>query len=492
MITPRALSSVAVVLAAPVFLVSATHAALPDYKLGDVAAEDVITPVRLVVPNPEATEELKRKMAPQIPFIVLRTPQSVSGAERTLRQSIATARATFLAALKAALPDRVPSTADLQVPAVAAAIQQAGHGLAPDLPLAQLAPLWAAGADDTPVVESLLRPLRQVMAQPVVDNKADSPLPANQPVRLIPVKSPEERPSVQDLETAGTTVSAGKVISLWRARRLVETYFPPAQAEMGRFAASFVEVNAYADGALSAVLRDRRMEGLAVNDTYEPAQVVVAKGQPVDRKALRALAVLRERSLIGTLQTRLEQEQTVAGQIAGQTKWIAGGLTFVCLALILIFWRLRARPALDLVALGETPALPGAAAKALPSGNSNEPWRHRALAAEGRAERAHEAIRSGVMGWMRERVVQTLFHQRAELLSAQQRAEAEMRELEERLERLHIPLQERVAAYEKRIAELEKELAAKGEENRELIDARISAARQQLSLERERSGLAAN
>ncbi len=491
MITPRALSSVAVVLAARVLLVPPMQAAPPDYKLGDVATEDVVTPVRLVVPNPEATEELKRKMAPQIPFIVLRTPQSAGEAERTLRQSVATARATFLAALKAALPDRVPSAADLQNPAVAAAIEQAGRGLAPDLPLAQLAPLWAAGADDASVVESLLRPLRQVMAQPIVDNKTDNPLPASQPVRLIPVKSADERPPAQDLETAGTTISVGKVISLWRARRLVETYFPPGQAEMGRFAESFVVVNAYADPTLSAVLRDRRMEGLAVNDTYEPAQVVVAKGQPIDRKALRALAVLREKSLIGTLQTRLEQEQTVAGQIAGQTKWIAGGLTFVCLALILILWRLRARPTQALATLADTPALPGGPAQqALPGGDDD--WRSRALAAEGRADRAQAAIRSGALGWMRERVFRTLSHQREELLSAQQKAEAEMRELEERLERLHIPLQERVAAYEKRIAELEKELAAKGEENRELIGARISAARQQLSLERERGGLAAN
>jgi uncharacterized protein YceH (UPF0502 family) len=87
---------------------------------------------------------------------------------------------------------------------------------------------------------------------------------------------------------------------------------------------------------------------------------------------------------------------------------------------------------------------------------------------------------------MREKIFQTLFRQRADLLSVQQKAEAEMHELEQRLEQLHTPLQERISAYEKRIAELEKELAAKGEENRELIGARINVAKQQLSLERER------
>jgi hypothetical protein len=306
------------------------------------------------------------------------------------------------------------------------------------------------------------------------------------------VKGPGELPSAQELESAGVTLSAGKVISLWRARRLVETYFPAGQEEMGRFAESFVRVNAYADPALTAVLRDRRLEGVTVNDTYEAAQVVVRKGQTIDRKALDAIAVLREKSLIGTLQTKLEQERSVSGQIAAQTKWIAGGLGVVCLALILVFWRLRARLATALVPVLENPALPSGEQKALPDGTGNDQWRSRALAAEGKAERAHAAIRSGMLGWMREKIFQAVFRQRAELLSVQQKAEAEMQELEQRLEQLHIPLQERISAYEKRIAELEDELAAKGEENRELLGARISVAKQQLSVERERGRMAAN
>ena len=108
------------------------------------------------------------------------------------------------------------------------------------------------------------------------------------------------------------------------------------------------------------------------------------------------------------------------------------------------------------------------------------------VSAQGRCAVAVEAIRTGALGWMREKLFQNLFNQRAELLSAQQRAEAEMRELEQRLEQLHTPLQERIAAYEKRIEELQRELAVKGEENRELIGARINVAKQQLTVERER------
>ena len=41
-----------------------------------------------------------------------------------------------------------------------------------------------------------------------------------------------------------------------------------------------------------------------------------------------------------------------------------------------------------------------------------------------------------------------------------------------------------LAAYEKRIAELERELAVKGEQNKELIEAKIELARKKLATER--------
>src|SRR5439155_14007298 len=86
-------------------------------------------------------------------------------------------------------------------------------------------------------------------------------------------------------------------------------------------------------------------------------------------------------------------------------------------------------------------------------------------------------------------LVQRLLAQRSEVLSSQQKAEREVAELTARLENLHAPLEERLKAYEKRIAELESELAAKGEQNLELIKATIETTRKKLQIERSQQSL---
>lgn len=469
-----------------------TGAAVPDYKLGDVAQEDVVTPVQLLVMNPEATGALKQRVAEQVLLVVRQSSQSAAEAEAELRQSIAAARVAFSKSFQAALEGRIPSLADLEGPAFTATLNEVGREAPKDLPLEALARLWVRGESDAALLEGLLQPLREVMGQPIMNSRTDSTFPATQSVRLMAVKNLNAPPTALEIEDPGQVISPGKIISLWRAKRLVETHFPPGQESWGRFAAGFVRPNAMPDLPLTEILRARRMEGVTVNDTYEPAQAIVRKGQIIDRKTLSALAVMREKSLIGALQTKLEQEQVVAGQITHQTKWIAALLGVMCVALVLIFRRLRPRPSTELVLGPSIPALDGWESKALPGGNAEGGWQQRALLAEQKAERAHEAIRTGVLGWMREKIFRTLSRHRGELLSVQQKAEAEMRELEQRLEQLHTPLQERIASYEKRIEELEKDLAAKGEENRQLIGARITVAKQQLMAARQRGRFGSN
>ena len=69
---------------------------------------------------------------------------------------------------------------------------------------------------------------------------------------------------------------------------------------------------------------------------------------------------------------------------------------------------------------------------------------------------------------------------------------AELAELEQRLFSVKAPLEERLRAYEERITELEKDLTAKGKENRELIEATIAIAKKKLELERSKERMGSN
>jgi len=112
----------------------------------------------------------------------------------------------------------------------------------------------------------------------------------------------------------------------------------------------------------------------------------------------------------------------------------------------------------------------------------------RALAAEAKVEKAAALLRSNLLPhmarWMMNELVQRLLTQRSEMATTQKKAELEVAELVERLDRLHAPLEERLHAYEKRIAELEAELAVKGQQNAELIKAKIETTRKKLEVER--------
>ncbi len=115
-------------------------------------------------------------------------------------------------------------------------------------------------------------------------------------------------------------------------------------------------------------------------------------------------------------------------------------------------------------------------------------WRARALAAEARADKATALLRARLLPqlarWMMNEMLGRLLSQRSALLNSQQRAEREVAELAARLDGVHAPLEERLRTYEQRVAELEAQLAIKDQQNRELIEARIAAARGKLNEER--------
>jgi hypothetical protein len=121
-------------------------------------------------------------------------------------------------------------------------------------------------------------------------------------------------------------------------------------------------------------------------------------------------------------------------------------------------------------------------------------WRQRAFEAERRAEQAQAAARANLAPHLaqvlKETVVQELATQRRELLKAQEEAALEIAGMIRRFDSVQAPLQERLHSYEARIQELEKELTALNEENRELLKLKIEMIRHQLEVERVHNRLA--
>jgi hypothetical protein len=81
-------------------------------------------------------------------------------------------------------------------------------------------------------------------------------------------------------------------------------------------------------------------------------------------------------------------------------------------------------------------------------------------------------------------LVQGLYSQRNKMVETQKRAQAELAELEARLASLHLPLQERIRAYETRIAELEKQLETRDEAMRNMIHTSLLLVRERLADEK--------
>jgi hypothetical protein len=111
-------------------------------------------------------------------------------------------------------------------------------------------------------------------------------------------------------------------------------------------------------------------------------------------------------------------------------------------------------------------------------------WQLELRDAERRAEELLSIVRAGLAPHLaRElthKLVQELVTQRATLLRAHQMAEREIVALEARFAKVCGEMQERIAAYETRAIELEKELMAKAEQTRELMNATILLTEQKL------------
>jgi hypothetical protein len=446
-----------------------------DYQVGDRAETDIVTPIQLTVVNAESTEALKQKEAQRVPVVLKFVTNSADRAVSLFRRRFEATRSNFVAAAVGEFHHRPLTSDDLaaeQFASFVSTFQKQNRLFPVDV---NRAALWASGDPDSAYRDSLAATLRNALSSPIRPDTSDLKLGAT--VRLVAVTAETESLTVPEVEQRGVNLARTNLTALAAARRDLQNFFPNDERAAGRYLATFLRANCAVDEEVTSQLRARRTEGMWAADHFEPGQVIARAGQVIDARTKAVLDQLNEKMAFGQLRQLAANDQLKTIRDAKRDRWLAATSALLFLLFVLVIWRLLRRRAMPM----------------LPATLEGGPWQQRALIAEQRAHEAHAMVRSGVMDqlahWLSDKLVRKLISHRSHLLEVQKQAAVQMAELESRLEKIHAPLQSRLLAYERRIAELEKELAAKGEENRELIKAEIEIVRKQLELEREKTEL---
>jgi len=210
--------------------------------------------------------------------------------------------------------------------------------------------------------------------------------------------------------------------------------------------------------------------GLAADGTlYGNATIVPASLGLVEKQTPPVVPVAAATSTIAPAVVHTAPEEHTATSLA--VWWIAGSLTALALVLAwLAFMFRRSGLGAERIVMThpQSIAAPAVQSSKLPLESDQKQLKQRAL--------------EDLTDFAKESLVQGLFTQRAALLEANKKAQAELVALEERLASLG--LAERIHAYEERIDALERQLADRGSEVKELTTATLRLLRSRLEDER--------
>ena len=467
---------------------------LADYHIGDQVEEDIVAPTTLSIMDPEATQVLKQKEADKVPMVIRFYTNTADTVETHFRTAFTQTHENFLSAVEAAFGHRTLTGQEIASEKFSQLIAsfQFQNTL---FPVSNTrAALWAGGDSDREYLSFLASTLRKTESQPVWPDSVPINAWTGTLGRLVPGADAGEALNPTGVEQRGKDVALTSLSTLANTRRQFQSLFAPEDRPVTRYLVSLLEANCSPDEEITQQLRAKRTEGLSVADQYQAGQVIAKRGQIVDGKIKAAFDQLRDKEAVNRMQQLVAAEQAQAAQRALRMRWIIGALAGALLISLAIAWRLARRHRQTSLLPATRPGLAPASSGSFDPSDTG--WRQRALAAETQAQNAQALVRSGLMPllarWLSEKLVQRLISQRASLLDTHSKAALEMAELVERLEKIHAPLKDRLLAYERRIVELEKELAIKGEENRELIRAKIQLTRKQLEIEREKNRMDLN
>jgi hypothetical protein len=455
-----------------------------DYKIGDTAKEDIVARGPLVVIDAEGTAALKEKESARVPAVWRYYTNNVAEVDNRFRAGIAATRSNFLSAIEVTFGRQrlgLPAVATPKFHRLAMSFQRQNKSFPMSTNLAET---WALGESDRIFQASLSASLREAMDSPIRLNGLPRDFKPGYWARLVPLADTNQILNLETIEQPGKNLPRTNIIILKNAKANLLESFPPEDQAIARFLASLLVPNCVLDLELTLQARARRTAALLAADRYEPGQVIVKQGQVIDKKILAALNQLRGQIVLQDLQEQIRQDEFNADQAQARTRSIVIGGGFIFAVLVPIIWRLaRRKPGTSLLPARMSQSETGATVLSCPSCSEM------IVMPDGAADASRPSdVRARLLPHLArlimDKFVQKLISQRQDNLDAQQKAAADLAELEQRLAKVHAPLKDRLRAYEQRINELENELAQKGKENRELIQAKILLVRRQLEAEK--------
>ena len=511
--------------------VSLRAGAAPVYNVGDKAGEDIVATVPFDVVNAQATVALKNSKAQGIAAIYHQYNGQTNVMARNFLAAFAQAHQNFSWAIATAynLPTIDNSTIEASDFGYLVTAYNVQHK---KFPLTtELAVTWARGGSGAELRDKWLKLLLAAMQHPVQPDKVPAHFVFRKKIRVMPVTNVNQQFTFSQAWRNGHIISEDNLPTISSARAKFRRQFSDAEQPLAGALAQFLQADCFPDPAMTQEARDYSERQIVVSDHFDAGQVIVHRNETIDAQALAALTAMDKAMMPGKLNQQIEAEQQraqqehdlaqaeheraqveqqaaqqaqqqqqqaqvdralaqsqadqeraqaesmrqqalnaqeLAQQIRTHNQWLLTALGGVSVLAMVILWRFLAqrRPSASLV-----PVTAPATLRRLDAPASPAPA----------AELAPYLVQT-----LKDAVVQGLAAQRAELLEAQRQAAAEITELVHRLDALQAPMQDRIRAYQERIQELQKDLAERTAENRELLKMKIEMMRRQIEAERAR------
>lgn len=301
---------------------------VPDYALGETVRADIITPVELIVIDPERTERLRAEEAKRVPPVFRYFPDRAREARSLLGEYFTATRSQLLARLEATFRQPTLSREERsrfrhRLAALIAELRLKGT----PFPLTdEVVEQWVRGDSGEDVLRRLDEALGAVMKRYI---RSDDPLPElveNLSGNVTVVPASVERAESGETLLPSQTVRAGDLLPLGEARRAVARVLSETdERQYGHLLRSLVRVNCVLADDLTARARREATEHIVATRRYAPRQVIAQRGETVTPTVREALDALRRH---------------FAGERSGRR---LAGLMIIVAALYYALWRFAER-----------------------------------------------------------------------------------------------------------------------------------------------------